>query len=189
VTDDPEEWSDIPHYTVLPANASLDNINLNLAKLQASVARNTSTGSSNTTLDTQETLQNTRCIDGKLVGWGGILPLSWFPIRVTGDSCIPQAACEHTIQQLADDICASIPFYLGDRTRSGKMGDRNAQYPHAAGSSVPSTHYQMAPVSGGYQLLGVFSTLLNMDIKLRDGQRQWISGQLRRLSTIYNLGM
>jgi hypothetical protein len=180
VTDDPEEWSDFPHYTVLPANASLDNINLNLAKLQASVARNTSTGSSNTTLDTQETLQNTRCIDGQLVGWGGILPLSWFPIRVTGDSCIPpstrqaglyqthchvylsvsivylwnrqrisrvraqtiiltqlslqepspsnytsQAACEHKIQQLADDICASIPFYLGDRTRSGKMGDRN----------------------------------------------------------------
>jgi hypothetical protein len=41
---------------------------------------------------------------------------------------------------------------------------------------------------GGHQLLGALGTLLRFDIILRNGQKQWIGGQLMRLARIYNIG-
>ncbi|KAE9369974.1 hypothetical protein N431DRAFT_414338 [Stipitochalara longipes BDJ] len=240
---DPEEWSNIPQYTALPANSSLDGINLNLARLQATISQEIATGSNNLTVDTQGTLQAARSIDRQLIEWSGTLPLSWLAIRVAGEDCIPpstrqaglyqshchvyksiqiaylwnrqrisriraqkimlaqlslqepslfnstsQGSCQNIIQQLADDVCATVPFYLGDRSKPGSIGDRNVKYPHARGAPISEAHYQMAPASGGYQLLGALGTLLSLDIKLRDGQKQWIGGQMMRLSKIYNLG-
>lgn len=63
---------------------------------------------------------------------------------------ISQAACQNRIQQLIDDICATIPFYLGDRIKPGRIGYKSVQYPHVPGSPVPEAHYQMAPAMGGY---------------------------------------
>lgn len=96
--------------------------------------------------------------------------------------------CQNKIQQLADDICASIPFTLGDKIKPGAMGDRRVQYPHAPGQEVPAGHYQMAPAMGGFWLLGPLQMLMGLKIGLRDGQKQWIGGQLRRIAHIYNIG-
>jgi hypothetical protein len=240
---DPGEWANIPQYTVLPANSSLDGINLNLARLQAAIPQDFATGSNSTTLDIKDIIQAARGIDRQLIEWSGTLPLPWLAIRVTGEDSIPpsvgqaglyqshchvyksiqiaylwnrqrlsriraqkimltqlllqepslsnrmsQGSCQNTIQQLADDICATIPFYLGDRTKPGRIGDRNVEYPHARGSPIPETHYQIAPAMGGHQLLGALGTLLRDNIILRNGQKQWIGGQLTRLARIYNIG-
>jgi hypothetical protein len=239
---DPGEWANIPQYTVLPANSSLDGINLNLARLQAAIPQDFATGSDSTSLDIKDIIEAARGIDRQLIEWSGTLPLSWLATRVTGEDSIPpsigqaglyqshchvyksiqiaylwnrqrlsriraqkimltqlllqepslsnrmsQASCQNTIQQLADDICATLPFYLGDRTKPGRLGDRNVEYPHARGSPIPETHYQMAPAMGGYQLLGALGTLLRFDIILRNGQKQWIGGQLVRLARICRL--
>jgi len=56
------------------------------------------------------------------------------------------------IQILADEICASIPFILGDRVEPGSIGDENVQYPYLEGESVPKSHYWMAPAVGGFNL-------------------------------------
>jgi hypothetical protein len=99
-----------------------------------------------------------------------------------------QAACQNLIQQVADDICASVPFHLGDRIKPGNFGDKKVQYPHAPGEALPGEHYEIAPLMGGYQLLDPLGGLLRMQIKLRNGQRQWVGGQIMRISRIYNIG-
>jgi len=45
------EWSNIPQYTVLPANAVLDTVNLHLAKLQEAVALDSASGIRHTNFD------------------------------------------------------------------------------------------------------------------------------------------
>ncbi|CZR68852.1 uncharacterized protein PAC_18752 [Phialocephala subalpina] len=95
---------------------------------------------------------------------------------------------QNKVQQLADDICVSVPFSLGDKTKPGAMGDRRVQYPHDPGREVPSGHYQMAPAMGGFWLLGPLQMLMGLKIELRQGQKQWVGGRLRRIAHIYNIG-
>ena len=92
------------------------------------------------------------------------------------------------IQQEADDICADVPFHIGDRTKPGAVGDTSVKYPHPAGVATPSSHYLHAPAIGGYQLFDPLTTLVSMKIILRDGQKEWISQQIKRVFRIYNIG-
>ena len=59
------------------------------------------------------------------------------------------SASRNLIQHLVGDICACIPFHLGDRIKTGSIGDKKVAYPHAVGEEVRESHYQMAPVQGG----------------------------------------
>jgi hypothetical protein len=52
------EWSNIPQYTVLPANAGLDTVNLHLAKLREAVAQDFASGIRHTNFDSQETMHH-----------------------------------------------------------------------------------------------------------------------------------
>jgi hypothetical protein len=45
----------------------------------------------------------------------------------------------------------------------------------------------MAPASGACQLLSVLVAVMGMGIKLRDGQKQDIGGQMAGLVKIFNL--
>lgn len=89
------------------------------------------------------------------------------------------------IQELADTICASIPYHLGDRVTTGRIDDKTVQYPHMAGLAVPDDHYVGAAAHGGWMLTARLLELLSPKIPLRDGQRQWIAGQMQRLMKIY----
>ncbi len=89
---------------------------------------------------------------------------------------------------MADDICASIPFSLGDKIKPGLLGDKRVHYPHVPGKEVPNSHYHMAPAMAGFWLPGPLQTLMGLKIGLREGQKQWIGGQLMRLAHIYNIG-
>jgi hypothetical protein len=77
------------------------------------------------------------------------------------------SASRNLIQHLVGDICACIPFHLGDRIKTGSIGDKKVAYPHAVGEEVRESHYQMAPVQGGeFQLLGPLGMLLEMGTRV-----------------------
>ena len=42
------------------------------------------------------------------------------------------ATAKDNIQYLADDICATVPFFLGDRTKMLRLDDRSVQYPQVS---------------------------------------------------------
>ena len=97
------------------------------------------------------------------------------------------SAHRNQIQQEADDICACVPYHIGDRNSPSFIGDRRASYPYLAGVPTPSEHYLHASAIGGYQLFNPLTALVSMALPLREGQREWISGQIIRVFRIYNI--
>lgn len=93
------------------------------------------------------------------------------------------------IQQIADDICASVPYYIGDRMRPGRAGEPRINYPRVPGRPPIMDHYQTGPALGGWALILPLSTLIRMRISLRGGQRDWIRGQMGRTARIYNINL
>ena len=98
---------------------------------------------------------------------------------------IASVTVSEIIQELADTICASVPYHLGDRVTPGRIDDKTAQYPHIAGLSVRGGHHVEAAAYGGWFLAAPLSELLSPGVSLRAGQRQWIVRQMQRLMKIY----
>ena len=92
------------------------------------------------------------------------------------------------IQMLADDICASVPYHLGDRTIRGRIDDKTAEYPHLLGLPVSDDHHLAASAFAGFLLTRRLGELLSLPVPLRHGQRQWMGGQIQRIKTIYGIG-
>jgi hypothetical protein len=99
-----------------------------------------------------------------------------------------QEACRNSIQRLVDDTCASVPYYLGDRTGPGTPGDPLVKYPRAPARPPIRDHYLTGPTMGGWSMLGPIASLLKMNIKIREGQRQWLAGQMARTARVYRIG-
>jgi hypothetical protein len=95
--------------------------------------------------------------------------------------------CDEAIQDLADDICASIPYYIGDRMRPGRRGDPGVHYPQVPGRPPIMDHYTTGPSMGGWAILAPLATLLKMKVKMRLGQKEWLGGQMARTARIYNI--
>lgn len=100
-----------------------------------------------------------------------------------------QYRCLHGIQQIADDICASVPYYIGDRMRPGRAGEPGIHYPCVPGRRPIMDHYQTGPALGGWALIMPLSSLLKLRVQLRQGQKEWIQGQVARTARIYNLNL
>lgn len=92
-----------------------------------------------------------------------------------------------SIQQLADDICASVPFSLGSRVKPTAMYAGDTTYPSAEGQAVSQAHQQRAAAVGGWSLFLPLKETLHAANNLRRGQREWVLEQLRRLATVYNI--
>ncbi|MCJ1478614.1 hypothetical protein MMC13_007295 [Lambiella insularis] len=95
-----------------------------------------------------------------------------------------QNAAQATIQEMADNICASVPFHLGDRQTTDRI-DAEHQYPHPPRSSSAAHQSKTAAAFGGWYLAPCLGALLSLDGLLRPGQRQWIGEQLARLMKVY----
>ncbi|KAL8655302.1 MAG: hypothetical protein Q9210_000970 [Variospora velana] len=90
-----------------------------------------------------------------------------------------------SIQDLADTICASVPYHLGDRVEPRRIDDRRVQYPCVGDNATPDVHYTMAAAYGGMLLTKRLVELLKLGPLLRPGQQQWILGQMGRIKKIY----
>lgn len=100
-----------------------------------------------------------------------------------------RAAVTTTIQEIADDICASIPFSLGSRTTPAPLHDtQNISYPTLPGTAeTPEVHYRTAAAYGGWYLFSPMKQIVAVGAYLREGQMLWMALQLRRLAGVYNI--
>ncbi|KAJ5930530.1 hypothetical protein N7466_006023 [Penicillium verhagenii] len=57
------------------------------------------------------------------------------------------AAIQLTINKMADDVCASVPYYLGSQTESVRLKQDLITYPFAESRPVTHTHRQSAPLA------------------------------------------
>lgn len=231
-------WADRTQDVWKTPGSRLDDLNLEIANLQALVSR------LRLDITTQDfpvlsILRKATELDQRLLAWTSTVPDDWAPTRVSGPECILESvrdaglyqdhcdvyksifianlfnshccsriklqlailaclkhlksanhdiasvAALEIIQELADTMCASIPYYLGDRMMIGRIDDKTVQYPHIAGILVPDEHYVGAAAMGGWYLAARLSELLSPRVPLRIGQRQWIGGQMQRIKNIY----
>lgn len=92
-----------------------------------------------------------------------------------------------TIQQLVDDICASIPFSLGSRTEPGPLYEMKVTYPSLKGQPISKEHQKTSSAYGGWYLFAPFKETMNVGMYLRKGQLEWLRGQLMRLARMYDV--
>ncbi|KAJ5288628.1 hypothetical protein N7478_001658 [Penicillium angulare] len=95
------------------------------------------------------------------------------------------AAVQSTIQKLADEICASVPFFLGSQMESVQMKSTLVQYPFAETRPVTSTHKQSAPLMGAWQIFPCLRNLQPSDLGLPSRQVKWLEEQMNRVLVIY----
>lgn len=89
-----------------------------------------------------------------------------------------------SLQSLADEICASIPFVLGDRKVFTPLWASQVIYPGQG--ALPKSHHLNAAAHGGWHLLDPMREVFYIAPQyLRVGQLQWICVQLNRLQRIY----
>ncbi|PLB52580.1 C6 zinc finger domain protein [Aspergillus steynii IBT 23096] len=90
-----------------------------------------------------------------------------------------------SIQKLATDICATVPYLLGDQTMSVQMSPHKVEYPECEGRRVTPGHQQTAPLLGGWFVISYLTNLWSPELCLREEQRAWIRKQMLRVLRIY----
>lgn len=110
---------------------------------------------------------------------------------------------------MADDVCASVAFALGDRVLGGgnaaggmgmgmgadPQGKGNVEFPYVrAKGKVSEEHARAAAVVGGWHLLDPLKSAFRVhgvgtekEKVLRDGQVEWLCMQMERVGRIYGL--
>ena len=106
---------------------------------------------------------------------------------VSTSSSVSLAAASMIIQELADNICASVPFHLGDRNSTGRVDDKTVCFPRVGGRPDPESHHALSGAFGGFFLIVPLAELLSPHVFLRAGQKQWIGGQMGRIKRICNI--
>ena len=92
-----------------------------------------------------------------------------------------------SIQELADGVCASFPFILGDRTSPAPIYAADVSYPSLEGHQVTPSHHRLACCYGGWWLHTPLNSVLNIGSYLRAGQLDWIKLQGQRLARVYDV--
>lgn len=90
------------------------------------------------------------------------------------------------MQELCDDICASVPFNLGNKTFGGPSDRKEVRYPDD-GISKPSEEYRKSAAGLGGRFLLDPLKMAKKAICLREGQGEWIGRQIERIQRIHLL--
>ncbi|KAL9584742.1 MAG: hypothetical protein Q9212_001932 [Teloschistes hypoglaucus] len=90
------------------------------------------------------------------------------------------------VQELCDDICASVPFNLGNKTFGGPSDRKDVRYPDD-GTNKPSEEYRKSAAGLGGRFLLDPLKMAKKAICLREGQSEWIGRQIERIQRIYML--
>lgn len=99
-----------------------------------------------------------------------------------------KTTAEATIQSLAMDICACVPFFLGSQMESVQLNPYKVEYPEAERRIVTHGHQQTAPLLGGWFLITFLGNLCTSGLCLSEEHLVWIRGQMQRILQIYNFG-
>ena len=92
---------------------------------------------------------------------------------------------EATIHQLADEICASVPYFLGSQLESVRMKSGLVEYPFAETRPVTHTHKQSAPLIGAWHIIAFLRNLQTSELGLPQEQIGWVEQQMKRILAIY----
>ena len=93
------------------------------------------------------------------------------------------------MQKLADDICGSVPFFLGTKMCAGTDDNPCVEYPYKTFKATKA-HRRSAAGSGGYNLVEPFHEPLKCVLGvrcLRAGQKEWILSQFARIGKLYSM--
>ena len=99
----------------------------------------------------------------------------------------PDEEALESIQVLADEVCGTFPFILGDRMEPTTMFSADIAYPSLEGQPVPLGHHQTAAGFGGWNLHTPFNKVLRLGMYLRQGQLAWLRNQGERLARVYHV--
>ena len=98
-----------------------------------------------------------------------------------------QSTAVEKIQALADDICASVPYCLGDKTGPIPLYSTEISFPVAEGKVVSADQHRTANASGGWFLFSPMKEVMGVGRWLRPGQMAWVGGGLMRLARGYDV--
>ena len=98
-----------------------------------------------------------------------------------------QCSAVEKMQELADDICASLPFCLGSRLNPAPLYSMEAEYPTIDGAPVKEYHHRTAATFGGWYFFSPMKEVITVGMWLRPGQMAWMGTQLERLARIYDV--
>ena len=93
------------------------------------------------------------------------------------------------MQKLADDVCGSVPFFLGTKMCAGTDDKPCVEYPYTT-FKASKGHRRSAAGAGGYNLVEPFYEPLRGVLSapsLRAGQKEWILDQIARISHLYSM--
>jgi len=96
----------------------------------------------------------------------------------------------HKLQELADDICGTVPLIMGTRMQLGLEGGPTIEYPYVNNQKATEGHRRSAADLGGWKLIEPYNqplkTVANMPY-LREGQKEWLLAQYARIMKIYDI--
>ncbi|KAJ6157704.1 hypothetical protein N7470_005296 [Penicillium chermesinum] len=98
---------------------------------------------------------------------------------------VKSAQAQSTLRSLADDVCASVPYFLGSQVRSVRMVPDLVDYPYSEDRPVTSTHKMSAPLMGPWHIFPYLRNLQTSTFGLPPEQLSWIETQLERILVIY----
>lgn len=90
------------------------------------------------------------------------------------------------VQELADTLCASVPFQLGDRLARRRIDDNSIRFPTFPQQPPPEGHHTASSAFGGFFVCMQLPDLLSPRVPLRPGQKQWVGSQLGRIKNMSN---
>ncbi|KAJ5639650.1 uncharacterized protein N7484_007512 [Penicillium longicatenatum] len=98
---------------------------------------------------------------------------------------IKSAAIHSTISKMADEICGTVPYYLGSQLESVRLKQGHITYPFAETRPVTTTHKQSAPLMGPWHIMLFLRNLLVPGLDLPPEQTRWVEEQVNRVMVIY----